>query len=69
MSEHLMSVEEFLVWADRQPEQWELFDSVPAAMSADRVIHGETKYRTARALDEAIAKRASHAALCSTAWW
>jgi Uma2 family endonuclease len=52
----LMSVDEFIAWADRQPEQWELFNGVPAAMSPERVIHGETKYRIARALDEAIAK-------------
>jgi Uma2 family endonuclease len=52
----LMSVDEFMAWADRQPEQWELFDGVPAAMSPERVIHGETKYRIARAFDEAIAK-------------
>jgi Uma2 family endonuclease len=52
----LMSVDEFMVWADRQPERWELLEGVPAAMSPERVIHGETKYRIARALDEAIAK-------------
>jgi Uma2 family endonuclease len=54
----LMTVDEFMVWADRQPERWELFDGVAAAMSPKRVIHGETKYRMARALDEAIAKAA-----------
>jgi Uma2 family endonuclease len=54
----LMSVDEFMVWADGQPEQWELLDGIPAAMSPERVIHGETKYRIARALDEAVAKAA-----------
>jgi Uma2 family endonuclease len=54
----LMSVDEFMVWADRQPEQWELFNGVPAATSPERVIHGQIKYRMARALDEAIAKAA-----------
>jgi Uma2 family endonuclease len=56
LRKHLMSTDEFLVWAERQPEQWELFDGVPAAMSPERVIHGEVKYRVARALDDAIAK-------------
>jgi Uma2 family endonuclease len=52
----LMSVDEFLPWAERQPERWELFDGVAVNMSPERVIHGETKYRAARAFDEAIGK-------------
>jgi Uma2 family endonuclease len=51
-----MSVDEFLTWAERQPDRWELVDGVPTAMSPERVIHGDTKYRLARALDAAIAK-------------
>jgi Uma2 family endonuclease len=51
-----MSVDEFLAWAERQPGRWELVDGVPTAMSPERVIHGDTKYRLARALDLAIAK-------------
>jgi Uma2 family endonuclease len=51
-----MSVDEFLAWAERQPGRWELVDGVPTAMSPERVIHGDTKYRLARALDAAIAK-------------
>lgn len=51
-----MSVSEFLPWARQQPERWELFDGIPTAMSPERVIHGDTKYRAARAFDEAIAK-------------
>jgi Uma2 family endonuclease len=50
-----MSTDAFLAWAERQPGQWELFDGVPMARPPERVIHGETKYRVARALDEAIA--------------
>jgi Uma2 family endonuclease len=50
-----MSVDEFLAWAERQPGRWELVDGVPTAMSPERVIHGDTKYRLARALDVAIA--------------
>jgi Uma2 family endonuclease len=51
-----MTVNEFLPWASQQPERWELFDGVPLAMSPERVIHGDTKYRAARAFDDAIAK-------------
>jgi Uma2 family endonuclease len=51
-----MTVNEFLPWARQQPERWELFDGVPLAMSPERVIHGDTKYRAARAFDHAIAK-------------
>jgi Uma2 family endonuclease len=51
-----MTVAEFLPWAKQQPERWELFDGVPMAMSPERVIHGDTKYRAARAFDEAIGK-------------
>jgi Uma2 family endonuclease len=58
LREPLMSVDEFMAWAERQPERFELIDGVPAAMSPERVIHGEIKYRMARALDEAIARAA-----------
>jgi Uma2 family endonuclease len=51
-----MTVKEFLPWARQQPERWELFDGVPLAMSPERVIHGDTKYRAARAFDDAIEK-------------
>jgi Uma2 family endonuclease len=51
-----MTVNEFLPWARQQPERWELFDGVPSAMSPERVIHGDTKYRAARAFDDAIGK-------------
>jgi Uma2 family endonuclease len=50
-----MTVNEFLPWAKQQPERWELLDGVPMAMSPERVIHGDTKYRAARAFDSAIA--------------
>jgi Uma2 family endonuclease len=51
-----MSVDEFIAWAERRPERWELFDGVPLALSPERVVHGDVKYRVARALDAAIAK-------------
>ncbi|HEY1363401.1 MAG TPA: Uma2 family endonuclease [Xanthobacteraceae bacterium] len=50
-----MSVDEFVPWAQRQAERWELLDGVPMAMSPERVVHGDVKYRVARALDTAIA--------------
>jgi Uma2 family endonuclease len=50
-----LSVDEFLLWAERQPERWELFDGIPIAMSPERVVHGDVKYKVARALDSAIA--------------
>jgi Uma2 family endonuclease len=52
----LMSVDDFVAWVARQPERWELLDGVPIAMSPERVVHGDVKYRVARALDSAIAK-------------
>lgn len=51
-----MTVNEFLPWAKQQPERFELFDGVPLAMSPERVVHGDTKYRAACAFDAAIAK-------------
>jgi len=51
-----MTVSEFLPWAKQQAERFELFDDMPLTMSPERVIHGDTKYRAARAFDSAIAK-------------
>src|SRR6516164_2712529 len=50
-----MSVDEFLAWAERQQDRWELVEGIPTAMSPERVVHGDVKYRVARALDVAIA--------------
>lgn len=52
----LMTVDEFLPWAASQPERWELFDGVAVSMSPERVIHGDTKYRMARTVDDAIGR-------------
>lgn len=49
-----MTVEEFVAWANRRQGAFELHDGVPVAMSPEWVIHGDTKYRVARALDAAI---------------
>ncbi len=56
LREEAMTASEFLAWATQQPGDWELFDGVPTAMSPERVIHGDTKYRAARAFDAAIAE-------------
>ena len=56
LRKHVMTTDEFLVWAERQTDRWELFDGVPVAMSPERVVHGDVRYRVARALDTAIAK-------------
>jgi Uma2 family endonuclease len=56
LREQLMSVDEFVTWAEQQPDRWELLDGLPVAMSPERVVHGDVKYRVTRALDGAIAK-------------
>jgi Uma2 family endonuclease len=54
LPKHKMPVDEFLSWAEGQPGRWELHDGVPVAMSPERVVHGDVKYRVARSLDAAI---------------
>jgi Uma2 family endonuclease len=49
-----MGVDEFLRWAEGRPDRWELIDGAPLPMSPERVIHGDTKYRVARALERSI---------------
>jgi Uma2 family endonuclease len=50
-----MSVDDFVPWAARQPDRWKLLDGIPVPMSPERVVHGDVKYRVARALDSDIA--------------
>jgi Uma2 family endonuclease len=56
LRKQIVSVDEFLAWAERQPERWELVEGIPTAMSPERVVRGDVKYRVARALDVAIAR-------------
>jgi Uma2 family endonuclease len=56
LRKQIMSVDEFLAWAERQPDRWELVEGIPTAMPPERVVHGDVKYRVARALDVAIAR-------------
>jgi Uma2 family endonuclease len=58
----LMTVEEFLPWAEGKDGRWELHDGVPvmissaepALMSPERAVHIRTKFRAAKALDGAV---------------
>ncbi len=42
-AEKLMTVDEFLGWAEGREGRWELYDGRPIAMSPERVAHAETK--------------------------
>jgi Uma2 family endonuclease len=50
----LMTVDEFLSWAEGQEGRWELHDGVPVMMAPERSLHAETKAETYVALREAI---------------
>jgi Uma2 family endonuclease len=56
LAERAMTVEEFLAFAAGKSGKWELVDGQALAMSPGRVVHGDLKYRVARALDAAIAR-------------
>lgn len=50
----LMTVDEFLPWAEGQEGRWELHDGVPVMMSPERVLHADTKGEAYVALREAL---------------
>jgi Uma2 family endonuclease len=50
----LMTVEEFLPWAEGKEGRWELHDGVPVLMAPERSLHAETKFDAAIAIREAI---------------
>jgi Uma2 family endonuclease len=58
----LMTVEEFLPWAEGNEGRWELHDGVPVMISSaepvmmapERAAHIRTKFRAAKALDGAV---------------
>lgn len=54
----IMTVEEFLVWAEDQPGRYELVAGTVYAMSPERALHAETKLRAANALGEGIRRAA-----------
>jgi Uma2 family endonuclease len=59
----LMTVEEFLLWAEGKDGHWELHDGVPVTVSSadpvmmapERAAHARTKFSAAKALDGAVA--------------
>jgi Uma2 family endonuclease len=51
-----MTVDEFLVWADRQEGRWELHNGAPYAMSPERMGHVRVKIAVYLALQRAIRK-------------
>jgi Uma2 family endonuclease len=54
----LMTVDEFLPWAEGKEGRWELHDGVPVMMSPERSLHAETKAEIYVALREAIGLKA-----------
>lgn len=55
----LMTVDEFLPWAEGQEGRWELHDGVPVMMSPERVLHADTKGEAYVALREALRRAGS----------
>ncbi len=53
-AEKLMTVDEFLGWAEGREGRWELLDGRPIAMSPERVAHAETKAEAWAALRHAV---------------
>ncbi len=51
----LMTVDEFLPWAEGQEGRWELHDGVPVMMAPERAAHIRTKFSAAKVLDAAVA--------------
>ena len=53
-AQKLMTVDEFLAWAEGREGRWELQDGQLAAMSPERLAHTDTKFEAATALKAAI---------------
>jgi Uma2 family endonuclease len=54
----LMTVEEFLPWAEGRDGRWELHDGVPVMMSPERTLHADTKGEAYTSLKAAVRKAA-----------
>ena len=54
VAEPLMTVDEFLVWAEGRDGRWELQDGELVGMAPERLVHTETKYEIVAALKSAI---------------
>lgn len=53
---HLMTVDEFLEWAEAQDGRYELYEGRVYAMSPERAAHAEAKFVVQSALQEGIRK-------------
>ena len=53
-AEKLMTVEEFLLWAEGREGRWELLDGRPIAMAPERVAHLTSKAEAWAALRRAV---------------
>ncbi len=56
-AEKLMTVDEFLAWAEGREGKWELHDSVPVAMAPERALHSQVKAFAVIALGAALRRR------------
>lgn len=53
-SQKLMTVDEFLSWAEGQEGRWELYNGVPYLMAPERTKHGKVKFAVQTALVQGI---------------
>ena len=51
-----MTVEDFILWAERQPGRYELVDGEPVRMAPERARHNIVKGRVFQALEDAVRK-------------
>jgi Uma2 family endonuclease len=49
-----MSVDDFLAWAEGQPERHELYNGIVYSMAPERVVHGKVKFAVQTALANGI---------------
>lgn len=55
VAQKLMTVEEFVAWAEKRPEKhWELFEGVPEIQQAQNWGHARHVYRIARVIENTI---------------
>jgi Uma2 family endonuclease len=54
VSQNLMSVDEFLAWAEGQEGRWELYNGVPYLRAPERAKHGKVKFAVQTALVQGI---------------
>jgi len=57
-AEKPLNVEEFLAWAEGREGSWELYDGVPVAMAAEKVLHARVRAEAAFALTGAVRRAA-----------